>query len=87
MKIYKSYRFIDKDPIIDRMRTIVQDSGETYTEISNLSGVSAHTLTNWFHGDTKRPQFASLMAVARVLGYELTVVKQKKNVISIKKRA
>lgn len=88
MKLYKSYMFKDKDPIIDKMRTIVQDSGETYTEISNLSGVSANTLTNWFHGETRRPQFASLMAVARALGYDLEVVKRReKNVVSIKRKA
>jgi transcriptional regulator with XRE-family HTH domain len=80
--------FKDKDPIIDRMRTIVQDSGETYTEISNRSGVTVGTLSNWFHGETKRPQFASLMAVCRVLGYDLEVVKRKeKNVVSIRKKA
>lgn len=74
-KLYKSYSFKDKDPIIDRMRTIVQNSGESYGSISNMSGVSSTCINNWFNGPTKRPQHASLMAVARALGYELVLRK------------
>lgn len=88
MKIYKSYMFKEKDPIIDKLRTVVQDSGEKYSDISAMSGVSSGTLRNWFGGATRRPQFASLMAVSRVLGHELVLVKRReKNIVPIKKRA
>lgn len=72
---YKSYSFVDKDPILDEIRTIVQDSGATYTYISATSGVSMGTLVNWFGGKTKRPQAASINAVARALGYKLAFVR------------
>src|SRR5262245_12475679 len=69
IKTYKTYMFTDKDPAIDQLRTIVQDSGESYAKIHELSGVADSTLYNWFHGDTRRPQNASIEAVARALGY------------------
>ena len=68
LKLYKSYVFIDKDPVIDVMRTIVKDSSKTYAQVEIASGVKAQTLRNWFGGDTKRPQFATVAAVARGLG-------------------
>jgi hypothetical protein len=35
---YKSYSFVDKDPIIDEVRTIVQASGVSYRQIEEESG-------------------------------------------------
>jgi hypothetical protein len=70
---YKSYMFREKDPIIDALRTAVSEaqvSGthKTYTILSNASGVSTTTLHGWFHGKTRRPQFATTAAVGRALG-------------------
>lgn len=71
---YKSYSFIDKDPIIDEVRTMVNDSGANYKWIEEHSGVTSATLYNWFNGRTKKPQAATLNAVARCLGYKLGFV-------------
>jgi transcriptional regulator with XRE-family HTH domain len=71
---YKSYNFTEKDPIIDELRTVIQDSGASYKQIHDDSGVSVTTLSNWFSGETRRPQAASLNAVARALGYKLGFV-------------
>jgi|HubBroStandDraft_6_1064221.scaffolds.fasta_scaffold00221_21 transcriptional regulator with XRE-family HTH domain len=71
---YKSYSFIDKDPIIDYIRTIVEESGITYKEIEARSGVTAWTLRNWFSGKTKKPQAATINAVLRCIGYKLAPV-------------
>ena len=30
MSTYKSYSFTDKDPIIDTVRTVIEDSGASY---------------------------------------------------------
>src|SRR5262245_21549085 len=75
-KLYKSYSFKEKDPIIDILRTVVQDEGASYAEIERASGVTTSTLYNWFSGGTRRPQFASVMAVTRGLGYDLKLVKK-----------
>ena len=71
---YKSYSFIDKDPIIDEIRTIYQDSGANYKWIEEHSGVTSTTLSAWFSGKTKKPQAATINAVARALGYKLGFV-------------
>jgi len=65
---YKSYMFREKDPIIDALRTAVSDSHKKYSIVQAESGVSSTTLHNWFHGKTRRPQFATVSAVARSLG-------------------
>jgi transcriptional regulator with XRE-family HTH domain len=77
LSLYRSYNFVDKDPVIDRIRTIVQDEGLNYKEIGTISGVSASTLTNWFEGETKRPQYATIAAVTYSLGYKQEFVKSK----------
>lgn len=77
LKPYRSYVFRDKDPVIDILRTAVEDSGMTYVAISAESGVAAGTLTSWFSGATKRPQFATVNAVARGLGKEFVLVDRK----------
>ncbi len=65
---YKSYSFVEKDPVIDALRTAVSTSKKKYRTISQDSGVAASTIHNWFHGRTRRPQFATVAAVARALG-------------------
>lgn len=74
---YRSYSFVDKDPVIDRMRTLYQRSGLSYHQIGIISGVSGSTLHNWFEGQTRRPQFATVAAFASSLGYAQTFKKKK----------
>ena len=50
MGFYKSYSFKDKDPVIDQLRTLQQDAGLTYKQLSDYSGVSVGTFRNWFNG-------------------------------------
>jgi hypothetical protein len=69
LRLYRSYNFVDKDPIIDELRTIDEKEGLSYTQIHWLSGISVSTMRNWFDGKTKRPQNASIEAFARALGY------------------
>ena len=72
--VYGTYAFRDKDPIIDHVRTAVEDSKKSYVEISAASGVSNSTIHNWFFGGTNRPQFATVMAVYRACGLTLKAV-------------
>lgn len=76
LKLYKSYNFVDKDPVIDKMRTIIKREGATYREITKDSGVSYTTLHNWFDGKTRRPQYATVLAVVRAMGYVQEFVKK-----------
>lgn len=72
---YRTYDFADtaKDPIIDKMRAVVDASNKRFSQINEESNVAAATLWNWFYGKTRRPQFATLNAVAIACNHELTL--------------
>ncbi len=66
--IYSSYSFIDKDPVIDEIRTMI---GETpLWKVSEDCDVRVGTIRGWLFGKTKRPQSASIEAVGRGLGFQ-----------------
>ena len=67
---YKTYSFSDKDPIIDILRTIIEEQGLKWKDIAADAGISETTLGAWFYGLTKRPQFATVKAVCAVCGYD-----------------
>lgn len=77
LSLYKSYSFRDKDPVIDEVRTLVNDSQKSYQAIHEASGVSVSTMYNWFEGTTKRPQYATVMAVVYALGYKAKFVRNR----------
>ena len=69
--MYTTYNFVDKDPIIDVIRTAMDDSKVTIAYIANSSGVSDACIRAWLYGKTKRPQHASIRAVLKALGVEI----------------
>ena len=70
INIYRNYRFIDKDPIIDAMRTVIRDElGFNNNRVQAISGVSNTTFHNWFEGPTRCPQNATVSQAAAALGY------------------
>jgi hypothetical protein len=71
---YKSYNFVDKDPIIDEVRGVFDRAGVTKQWVEDESGVTTHTLRQWFDGATRKPQAATVNAVLRCLGYKLGIV-------------
>jgi hypothetical protein len=79
VRVYRTYRYVDKNPVIDKARTILQDEGlfKKLTIVHEISGVATATMHNWFHGDTRNPQHGTIMAVLSALGYEETFVKKK----------
>lgn len=77
VKSYKTYRFINKDPIIDKLRTLKSDTGISAKEIERVSGLTAGTQNAWFKGGTRRPQHASVAAFVGACGYEFTLTKKK----------
>jgi hypothetical protein len=70
VQIYRNYRFIDKDPMIDALRTVVKSENHlTDGAASAITGVSPTTFHNWFDGGTRRPQNATATQAAAALGY------------------
>jgi transcriptional regulator with XRE-family HTH domain len=78
LSLYRSYNFVSKDPVIDRIRTIVQREHVDNKDVSKISGVSVTTLHGWFDGKTRRPQYATIAAVITSLGYSAKFVKTKR---------
>lgn len=78
-RLYRTYSYIDKNPVIDRIRTILQDENlfKRLDIVHEISGVSTGTLYGWFHGDTRNPQHHTAAAVVTSLGYEEQFVKSK----------
>lgn len=77
IKIYRNYSEFDdmgKDPVIGRIRQMVEKEHLTKKLgiVHEISGVSRSTLYNWFNGETKRPQYATIMAVAAAMNYKMT---------------
>jgi hypothetical protein len=79
LRVLRTYRYIDKNPVIDKMRTVLQDEG-LFTKLNlvhELSGISSSCLYGLFHGDTRNPQHRTVAGVMSSLGYEETFVKTK----------
>lgn len=84
MKLYKSYMFRNKDPVIDELRTLLTDAYgrvgyKSYKQIEQDGGPTTACLHNWFEGETKRPQSASIEAAGRALGFKRVWVKSGNN--------
>lgn len=83
MRLYRSYVFRTKDPVIDELRTIIQDekgklNAKALREIEKDGGPSASCMGGWFFGKVRRPQSATVEAAGRSLGYKRKWVKDTK---------
>lgn len=81
--VYRSYRFIDKDPIIDAVRTVCEDEHLNNNRVHEISGVASGTLNNWFGGVTRKPQNSTVTAVTAALGYVRRDVLNKDGTVSV----
>ena len=66
----RSYNFIDKDPEIDKFRTIYQKEHIKEADLAVLAGLGVSTVKNMFGGETRRPQHATFAKMAGAMGYE-----------------
>lgn len=93
MRLYKSYMFRTKDPVIDELRTMATDTYGTLKgaarRIEEDGGPRAGTVRNWWMGDVRRPQSAGVEAAGRAMGFQRTWVRLangKPNLITRKKK-
>jgi hypothetical protein len=75
MWLRRSYNFIDKDPEIDRFRTLWQREHLKETDLAVLAGLNGSTVHNMFGGKTRRPQHATFAKMAGALGYKYDLVR------------
>jgi len=83
LRLYKSYMFRTKDPVIDELRTIIQDAtGDKRLDRKTLQGIeddggpTVSCMHGWFRGKTNRPQSVTIEAAGRALGYRRKWVKR-----------
>jgi hypothetical protein len=74
---YDTYHFTNVDPVIDEMRTALDESGHKASWVCGVSRLSISTPMNWFNNKTKRPQNASISAFMGALGYRRKWVKDR----------
>lgn len=67
------YAFVDKHPIVDELRTAIQESGEPIEYIAQSAGVCRATIDSMLSGKTRKPYSTTLDAIARALGKHLTL--------------
>jgi hypothetical protein len=70
-----AYNWIDKDPDLDMVKYAIEESGMTLEQIEQATEahshkVSRYTLLNWYFGETRRPQNATISTVMAVLGWD-----------------
>lgn len=79
LKRYKSYAFVNQDPVVKEIKWIMNTESISVTQAARDSGVSRSTIDKWIKGKTRRPQHASVMAVIRGAEYDMTITKRGKN--------
>lgn len=72
----RSYNFIDKDPEIDRFRTIWQREHLRESDLAVLAGLAVTTVKNMFGGETRQPRHSTFAKMAGALGYEYDLVRK-----------
>lgn len=79
MWLRRSYNFVDKDPEIDKFRTLFQNERKLFreTDLAVLAGLSASTVKNMFGGKTAKPQHATFAKMAHAMGYEYALEREK----------
>jgi hypothetical protein len=89
LRVLRTYRYVDKNPVIDKMRTVLQDEGlfKKLQIVHEISGISSSCLHGLFHGATRNPQHRTVAGIMTSLGYEEQFVKAKEIDIEKERKA
>ena len=74
MRIYATYAFKDKDPVIDWLRTYFEKHDLKIIEVAHIARVHPRTIYNWFYGPTMRPYHPTLACVLRAIGLQPAII-------------
>lgn len=84
MALYNSYLFRGKDPVIDGLRTALEDrhgrriDKAMLKKIHEDGGPTVACMQGWFKGKTQRPQNCTIEACGRAAGLERRWVRMRK---------
>lgn len=74
VKIIRTYRYKDKDPVCDEIATLVDDAGlrgkQHTSKIATLATLAKGTVDALLYGETRLPRNSTVMAIATALGFE-----------------
>lgn len=78
---FRTYKFRahEKDPVIDMLRSAMDETGYTVTELHRETGVAMSTFTNWFDGPTRMPSHCRVAAALGAMGKEFAVVDSRRH--------
>ncbi len=68
--LHRSYNNVEKDPEIDRFRTLWQKDHIKEADLAVLAGLANTTVNNMFGGKTVQPRHATFAKMAAALGYK-----------------
>lgn len=68
--LVRSYNFVDKDPEVDRFRTLWQKERIKEADLAVLAGLAPATVHNMFGGETRQPRHSTFAKMAGALGYK-----------------
>ena len=63
---------MDAEMIVDRINEVREDTGITYQQIADASGVPRTTVSRILHGETPNPTSKNLHDIARAVGCRIT---------------
>jgi hypothetical protein len=67
-RVYAAYKFTEKDPAIYELQRFLGNT--KLSQVTKDGGPSTTCMHNWFHGETRRPQNATIEAAGRAMGFE-----------------
>jgi transcriptional regulator with XRE-family HTH domain len=68
------YRFVEKDPVVDLIRTTIHDSRRNLKDIAKDAYVSPSTISKWLYGEVSRPQNFTIFKVCKALNIKVEYV-------------
>ncbi len=71
IKLYRTYEHY-RDPVIDEVKDAIEKENllKKPAIVAGIATLSPGTVRNWLDGTTRRPQYATVMAVMVALGYQ-----------------
>ena len=90
IKMYRTYEHY-RDPVIDEITEAIDKENllKKPSIVADIATISPGTVMKWLDGTTRRPQYATVMAVMIALGYQRGNFRhvEKLNVVAARKAA
>lgn len=71
---YKSYNFVDKDPALYVVKTVVESSGLSLKQVHEAGGATPTTMYRWFNGEGRTCRHDAMAATIRACKGEMVVI-------------